>query len=329
VKNAGTELSDGDGVVTADVNNGSTTTEEASVRRPHDTANRQYRTLPVDPVTESERYDKNPVIAPDSGNSRTADPFAIVHDGDIYCFFEEDVDSQGGALEIWVARSTDGGRSWSKLDQYNPIHSRNAFPYVWRWGDTYYATHHAQGSEIQLHKTSYSDFPGGWNLNVSSFDPDGVFVSDQAIFRHNGKWWLIDGTKIYVQRADDIEKMSFVPVHSMMEHRKTTGSYGSAMVNVLRSSAGFNDGQILFGYQHDVGDGERVGLASITELTERTMEYTDHGIVLEESSEDTWESGGAHHMDMVRNPNDPTEWVIIYDAGASSFQIGVAFKKVV
>lgn len=121
----------------------------------------------------------------DDGLRFYADPFPILHDGQVTLFVEDYAhDLQKGVISA-VAFGPDGplGTPQCVLEQECHL----SYPFVFaRDGEVWMIPESSSAARIELFRATA--FPGGWVKEATLVE--GVVASDATLIEHGGRWWL-------------------------------------------------------------------------------------------------------------------------------------------
>lgn len=251
-----------------------------------------------DPGTEPHPDANNPVLTgadvTDISRDYVADPFLFIEDGTYYLFAEaKTAGTQDGSIVL--ATSTDGvAYNYQEAVINESYH--HSYPFVFKWDGEYYIVPQDNQGSVELWKAD--TFPTSWSkvgLLVDSSDVAANNFDDVAVFRWDGRWWILasdEADKLNAYYADSLETIGY------SEHSNNpikTNSLDSA-----RPGGRFivRENYIVAFYQ-DASNvyGEAVNSYRITELSPTS--YTDS---LETSeligpSGSGWNAERMHHFD--------------------------------
>jgi len=127
-----------------------------------------------------------------------ADPFLVYQRGKFFIFYEV----LGKKKKVIGVSSSSNGKDYEwlgvALDE-SPSNILLSFPYVFQYENSWYMI--PEQSEINtcrslnyLYKTDNENFPFGWKREgvLFQFDKEDK-ITDKAIFRHNGMWYIFYG----------------------------------------------------------------------------------------------------------------------------------------
>ncbi|AZO44415.1 formyl transferase [Mesorhizobium sp. M7D.F.Ca.US.005.01.1.1] len=122
---------------------------------------------------------------PDDGSRFYADPFPIVHQGQLTLFVEDYIHRLGRAIISAVPFGPAGplGRPEPVLDL--PYHL--SYPFVFeRDGEVWMVPESCANGTVDLYRATA--FPGGWVKEATLLS--GIIASDATLVEHGGAWWL-------------------------------------------------------------------------------------------------------------------------------------------
>lgn len=228
-----------------------------------------------------------------------ADPFMFIPEtGPWYMFFEVYSRSLTPPAVIGCATSADHGRTW----EYDGIALKSdihyAFPYVFRWGDTYYMVperyHEDRTLDIKLYATD--QLPRGWTP-VATLVPTSMHLHDPVVFRRQDRWWLIAGTGrgLYAYHTDELTADDWCPheANPIVADRPRAGRPGGRPIVT-------DDGVLLFLQTGIEEYGHMLRVFEIETLSPN--QYADSEclgspILTPENRLLGWNSGKMHHID--------------------------------
>jgi hypothetical protein len=219
-----------------------------------------------------------------------ADPFAVEHEGRLYCFVEDYVYARRRA-RISALELTDRGAVELGVAVDEPFHL--SFPYLFRYRDELYMCPEASRSgKITIYRCK--NFPLEWE--PASVALDGVSAADTMIFERGGRWWLLTN----LDRAGTSEfnsELYLYSAESPLDGRWTPHPKNPLRIDpICGRNAGLiaDGGRLLRAAQRQGFDryGEAVRFYEITKLTE-----TEYAEELRGEIPPSFKKGllGAHH----------------------------------
>lgn len=254
---------------------------------------------------------RNPVLSAedvtDVPAKFVADPFMIRRDATWYMFFEV-FNSKSNRGEIGIASSNDGLHwTYLKIVLAEPFHL--SYPYVFKFGDTYYMIPESgQARSVRLYKSE--DFPVKW-IFVGNLLA-GKDYADSSVFRYRDKWWLFTEPRPYVNDtlslyyADSLEgpwrEHPKSPIVTENPHAaRPAGRVGN-----------FGDKLIRFAQDDRPSYGTQVWAFEIMELTPTSYkERKASAFPIIKPGEEGWNRRGMHHLDPHWISGD--EWIACVD----------------
>ncbi|KRB23402.1 MULTISPECIES: hypothetical protein [Mesorhizobium] len=124
-------------------------------------------------------------VLPDDGSRFYADPFPILHQGQVTLFVEDYIHRLGKAIISAVPFGPSGpiGRPEPVLDL--PYHL--SYPFVFeRDGEVWMVPESCANRTVDLYRATA--FPGGWVKEATLLSD--IVASDATLVEHGGRWWL-------------------------------------------------------------------------------------------------------------------------------------------
>jgi hypothetical protein len=224
-----------------------------------------------------------------------ADPFMIRRESTWYMFFEvKNRASRKG--EIGLATSSDGMRwSYQQIVLAEPFHL--SYPYVFEWmGDYYMIPESQQSGSVRLYKAV--NFPTDWSLDATLLDD--IDAVDSSVFRFRDTWWLLTGSGIPPNRADNLHLFYADNLRGpWQEHPASPVVRGDACgARPAGRPLVFNNSIVRYSQDCYPAYGTQVRAFEIVELTRATYREreTDANPVLRGPGSG-WNGSGMHHVD--------------------------------
>ncbi len=260
--------------------------------------------IPVPSTFRPARGVSNPVLTrkdvTDYGRVHfVADPFLfITSDGLWYLFFEVFNKDRSPTAVIGHATSPDGGRTWTYDGVVLSDSLHLAFPYVFRWENTYYMLPEKwdrnRPAPVDLYATD--SLPEGWSRVATLVSPDHR-LHDCVLFRWDGRWWLLggDGNRLYAYHNDELESETWQPHerNPVVTDRPSAARPGGRPIVTTESIRVFLQ-DCLDKYGH------RVRGYEITDLTPSSYadrERPTSPDLTPASGSIGWNTGRMHHVD--------------------------------
>lgn len=122
---------------------------------------------------------------PDDGRRFYADPFPLLHDGQVTLFVEDYAHDLGKGVISAVAFGPDGPLGVPECVLEQDYHL--SYPFVFeREGQVWMIPESCNAARIELFRATA--FPGGWVREATLVE--GIVASDATLIEHGGRWWL-------------------------------------------------------------------------------------------------------------------------------------------
>lgn len=208
-----------------------------------------------------------------------ADPHIFIDNDDSWHIFFEvgKVGDSTCRVDVGHATSSDNGLTWTYDQIVLKDNWNRSNPYVFKNQENYYMVPCVGNDAENLQLFTTNNFPYDWTMDQNLLSNVGYQIADTAIFRYNGKWWILAGksatNETYAYYSDTLKG-------SYSEHSNNpvqTGDPDRPIWNMVTQ-----DNTVIVFRQPTTGD---VKAFEITTLTTTSYSETSLGTV--------W-SGGHH-----------------------------------
>lgn len=122
---------------------------------------------------------------PDDGSRFYADPFPVLHNGQVTLFVEDYIHRTGKAILSAVAFGPNGPAGQPKPVLELPYHL--SYPFVFeRDGQMWMVPESGANRSVDLYRATA--FPGGWVKEATLLSD--IVASDATLVEHGGRWWM-------------------------------------------------------------------------------------------------------------------------------------------
>lgn len=228
-----------------------------------------------------------------------ADPFMFIPEsGPWYMFFEVYNRSLTPSAVIGHATSTDRGKTWEYGGVVLQSDIHLAFPYVFKWRDTYYMLpeRHSVDQTLDIKLYATDQLPGGWTP-VATVVSTSIHLHDSVVFRKRGRWWLIAGTghDLYAYHSTELTADDWHPhdANPIVSDRLWAGRPGGRPIIT-------DDSVLLFLQAGTVEYGQMLRVFEVDTLSQSQYADTERPespILIPTDQSIGWNSGKMHHID--------------------------------
>ncbi|MEZ2329813.1 formyl transferase [Mesorhizobium sp. RCC_202] len=122
---------------------------------------------------------------PDDGSRFYADPFPVLHNGQVTLFVEDYIHRTGKAILSAVAFGPNGPVGQPKPVLELPYHL--SYPFVFeRDGEMWMVPESGANRSVDLYRATA--YPGGWVKEATLLSD--IVASDTTLIEHGGRWWM-------------------------------------------------------------------------------------------------------------------------------------------